>query len=225
VQLPRIAGLLSVGAALVAVGAGCGSEGMADASANQNLGKSLFVEKCGSCHTLAAAGTQGKVGPNLDEAFGHVRDPSLPGQGFSESTIRDVVRGQIAYPTSEPPTGDPGMPANLVTGDDADAVAVFVAAVAGNPEAIAQAGGPEALKSTTDGKAIFSAAGCGSCHTLAAAGSSGTVGPNLDEAKPSTELAIQRVTNGSGVMPSFKDQLTAQQIQAVAEFVSTSAGQ
>jgi cbb3-type cytochrome c oxidase subunit III len=210
-------------AAILAVGVGCGSEGKSDPSASQNLGKSLFVENCGSCHTLAAAGTQGKIGPNLDEAFGYARDDSLPGQGFSESTIRDVVRGQIAYPVSEPPTGDPGMPANLVTGEDADAVAAFVAAVAGNPEAIAQAGGEDALKSATDGKSIFTAAGCGSCHTLAAAGTSGTIGPNLDEAKPSTELAIERVTNGAGVMPSFKDKLTEQQIRTVAEYVSQSS--
>jgi cbb3-type cytochrome c oxidase subunit III len=210
-------------AAILAVGVGCGSEGKSDPSASQNLGKSLFVENCGSCHTLSAAGTQGKIGPNLDEAFGYARDDSLPGQGFSESTIRDVVRGQIAYPVSEPPTGDPGMPANLVTGEDADAVAAFVAAVAGNPEAIAQAGGEDALKSATDGKSIFTAAGCGSCHTLAAAGTSGTIGPNLDEAKPSTELAIERVTNGAGVMPSFKDKLTEQQIRTVAEYVSQSS--
>ena len=220
----RIAGLLAGVAALLAVGVGCGSEGKADPSASQNLGKTLFVEKCGSCHTLAAAGTQGRVGPNLDEAFGYARDYSLPGQGYSESTIRDVVRGQIAYPVTEPPTGEPGMPANLVTGDDADAVAAFVAAVAGNPEAIAQAGGADGLKNAKDGKSIFAAAGCGSCHTLAAAGASGTVGPNLDDAKPSAELAIERVTNGSGVMPSFKGQLTEEQIRTVAEYVSQSAG-
>jgi mono/diheme cytochrome c family protein len=209
------------GAALAT--AGCGTGGISSGAADRANGKELFVKNCGSCHTLADAGTQGKIGPNLDEAFGYARDDSLPGQGFSESTIRDVVRGQIAYPVREPPTGDPGMPANLVTGEDADAVAAFVAAVAGNPEAIAQAGGEDALKSATDGKSIFTAAGCGSCHTFAAAGTSGTIGPNLDEAKPSTELAIERVTNGAGVMPSFKDKLTEQQIRTVAEYVSQSS--
>lgn len=216
----RVAALLVLGAAVVALSAGCGSEGKADASASQSKGKTLFVENCGSCHTLAAASTKGMIGPNLDEAFGYVRDPSLPGQGFSESTIRDVVRGQIAYPVTEPPTGAPGMPANLVTGEDADAVAAFVAAVAGNPEAITQAGGPDALADAKDGKTIFAAAGCGSCHTFAAAGSSGNIGPNLDDAKPSVELAIQRVTNGAGQMPAFKGQLTEQQIRTVAEYVS-----
>jgi mono/diheme cytochrome c family protein len=77
---------------------------------------------------------------------------------------------------------------------------------------------------STDGKAIFESAGCSGCHTLAAAGSSGTVGPNLDDAKPSKELAIDRVTNGQGGMPSFKGQLSEAQIEAVATFVSENAG-
>jgi mono/diheme cytochrome c family protein len=74
------------------------------------------------------------------------------------------------------------------------------------------------------GKEVFASAGCTACHTLAAAGSTGTVGPNLDEAKPSYELVVQRVTLGQGGMPSFADQLEPQQIADVAEFVSSSAG-
>ena len=74
------------------------------------------------------------------------------------------------------------------------------------------------------GKAVFTSAGCVSCHTLADAGSSGTVGPNLDEAKPSSELVVTRVTNGKGVMPPFKGQLTEQQIHDVAAYVSSVAG-
>ena len=76
------------------------------------------------------------------------------------------------------------------------------------------------------GKAIFSSAGCVSCHTLAAAKSTGTVGPNLDQAKPDFQLATARVTLGKGVMPSFKGQLSDQQIADVAQFVvsSTSGG-
>jgi mono/diheme cytochrome c family protein len=71
------------------------------------------------------------------------------------------------------------------------------------------------------GKAVFASAGCGNCHTLKAAGSTGTVGPNLDDAHPSRALVVNRVTNGKGGMPSFKGQLTTAQIQAVAQFVST----
>lgn len=74
------------------------------------------------------------------------------------------------------------------------------------------------------GETVFASSGCGACHTLAAAGASGTVGPNLDDAKPSYELAVQRVTLGQGGMPAFGDQLEPQQIADVAQFVSSSAG-
>jgi mono/diheme cytochrome c family protein len=78
---------------------------------------------------------------------------------------------------------------------------------------------PTAEGDAENGKKIFAANGCGSCHTLADAGSSGTVGPNLDEAKPDLQLAIDRVTNGSGAMPPFKDELSEQQIADVATYV------
>jgi mono/diheme cytochrome c family protein len=75
------------------------------------------------------------------------------------------------------------------------------------------------------GKAVFTgSAGCTGCHTLADAGATGTVGPNLDDAKPSHDLVVQRVTNGMGVMPPFKDTLTPTQIQDVAAYVSSAAG-
>jgi cytochrome c oxidase subunit 1 len=74
------------------------------------------------------------------------------------------------------------------------------------------------------GKQVFESAGCGSCHTLAAADASGQVGPNLDQTKPTRALVVNRVTNGFGAMPPFKDQLSQQQIQDVAAFVSQSAG-
>jgi mono/diheme cytochrome c family protein len=76
----------------------------------------------------------------------------------------------------------------------------------------------------TAGQEVFASAGCGACHTLSAANSSGTVGPNLDDAQPSHELVVERVTLGQGGMPSFADQLEPQQIADVAEFVSSSAG-
>ena len=70
------------------------------------------------------------------------------------------------------------------------------------------------------GKEVFTA-NCGSCHTLADAGTTGTIGPNLDESQPPVELAVDRVTNGQGAMPSFADTLSEQQIQDVAAYVST----
>ena len=83
---------------------------------------------------------------------------------------------------------------------------------------------PEPGAGGTDGKALFASAGCGSCHTLADAGSSGTVGPNLDDAKPNEALVVQMVTNGGGAMPPFKDRLSEAQIAAVAKYVSGAAG-
>jgi mono/diheme cytochrome c family protein len=74
------------------------------------------------------------------------------------------------------------------------------------------------------GKAVFNGqAACGSCHTLADAGSSGAVGPNLDAASPSFDKVVERVTNGQGVMPSFRDTLSEQQIRDVAAYVSSVA--
>lgn len=69
------------------------------------------------------------------------------------------------------------------------------------------------------GEEVFAQGGCGTCHVLDAAGTSGTIGPNLDESKPSFELVVDRVTNGSGAMPSFKDQFSEEQIQNVAAYV------
>ena len=75
-----------------------------------------------------------------------------------------------------------------------------------------------------DGKKIFSA-NCAGCHTLAAADTNGKVGPNLDELKPDAATVKNIVTNGGGGMPSFDGDLDDAEIAAVAEFVSTSAGQ
>ena len=83
---------------------------------------------------------------------------------------------------------------------------------------------PAAGGSTAVGKEVFESAGCVTCHTLADAGATGTVGPNLDEAKPSAELVVDRVTNGMGAMPSFADQLSEDQITEVAAYVSAAAG-
>jgi mono/diheme cytochrome c family protein len=75
------------------------------------------------------------------------------------------------------------------------------------------------------GREVFlGAAACGGCHTLADAGTTGTVGPNLDDAQPDADLVVDRVTNGAGVMPSFADTLSEQEIQNVAAYVSSVAG-
>ena len=192
----RRAAVLGLATALLA--AGCGTGGLST-SGDQTEGKKLFVEKCAGCHTLAAAGSHGVQGPNLDDAFAYSRK-----QGFKEVTIEQVVRDQIELAV-------PPMPQNLVTGADADAVAAYVAAVAGKPVA----GG----KTATSGKDIFTA-NCGSCHTLKAAGTSGTIGPNLDQLKPAEARVQRQVINGGGAMPAFKGTLTAAQISAVAKYVA-----
>jgi cbb3-type cytochrome c oxidase subunit III len=226
VQLRGLAGACAVLIAAIAA-TGCGTTGLPEAgSGDTTQGRELFKAKCGQCHTLADAGTRGVIGPNLDDAFRQSR-----ADGLGDVTIQSVVRDQIAYPVEHPTTGAPGMPADIVTGEDADSVALYVASVAGLPvraqpgvETTGSTGGGEGA-AAPDGKAIFAEAGCGGCHTLEAAGASGTVGPNLDEAKPSKELVIERVTNGKGVMPSFKDSYSAEQIAAVADYVSKNAGQ
>ncbi len=76
----------------------------------------------------------------------------------------------------------------------------------------------------TAGKAVFTSAGCTGCHTLKDAGSTGTVGPNLDQAKPSLSRAVTRVTKGAGAMPSFKGQLTDKQIADVTAYVVKASG-
>jgi mono/diheme cytochrome c family protein len=118
---------------IAVLAAGCGAvPHMTADEGNAVPGKALFKAHCGSCHTMKNAGTQGTLGPNLDDAFAPVRE-----QGFDESTIRDVVRGQIAYPETETASGGPGMPAEIVTGQDAEDVAEYVAKCAGVPSCAA----------------------------------------------------------------------------------------
>ena len=74
------------------------------------------------------------------------------------------------------------------------------------------------------GKEVFASAGCSSCHTLADAGATGNIGPNLDELQPDAELVTVTVTNGKGAMPPFSGQLDEQQIADVAAYVSGAAG-
>ena len=197
--------LLIIASALLL--AGCGTGGKATGAGDQTNGQKLFQSKCGGCHVLAAAGTRGTVGPNLDDAFKADYD-----QGFKESTVRNVVLLQIRQPA-------PPMPANLVKGEDAQDVAAYVAAAAGK----GGASGGNASDLGTDGKKIFNAE-CSSCHTLQAAGATGQVGPNLDQLKPSEEVAQRQVENGGGVMPAFKGTLSPDQISAVASFVADNAG-
>jgi mono/diheme cytochrome c family protein len=193
-------------------------------------GKALFVQRCGSCHVLERAGTAGKTGPNLDQAFGPARR-----DGLGSRTIAGVVRDQILYPGRNSP-----MPAKIVTGKDARDVGAYVGKAAGVPGQDVGALATAGLAGATDGKQIFTAAGCGGCHTLSAAGANGTIGPNLnglgkDVPKPGMppqkyiEESILKpnafVTPGyrPGVMPqNYARQLTPQQVKALSDFIAKS---
>ena len=222
-------GALGAGLAAVAVlAAGCGTGGVASAGGppDTQSGQQLFTANCGSCHTLSAAGTSGTIGPNLDNAF--AADVK---QGFPQSAIENAVLDQIRLGSGELATYSTGklgsfkvgtpMPANIVKGQDAIDVAAYVASVAGQG-GFTTGGGFASLG--TDGAAIFKGAGCAGCHTLSAAGATGTIGPNLDQLKPSTSVVAHQVMVGGGAMPAFQGKLSPAQIQAVAKYVSSSAG-
>jgi mono/diheme cytochrome c family protein len=97
---------------------------------------------------------------------------------------------------------------------------VYVTTQAGGVYRLDPRAGKGSSNGRVTGKELFLASGCGTCHTFAAANTGGTYGPNLDTAKPSRELVIERVTWGKGLMPSFKGRLSNQQIQAVADFIT-----
>ena len=108
-------------------------------------------------------------------------------------------------------------------GDDEDTATPTVTETTGGTETDGGATTDEPVEGdVANGEEVFATAGCGGCHTLSAAGTNGSVGPNLDDASPSYDKVVERVTNGQGVMPSFKDDLSAQEINDVAAFVSSS---
>ena len=207
------------GLAVAAGLAACGTGGKVSASTDQQNGKRLFQQKCAGCHSLAAVGSSSPIGPNLDDAFAQAR-----ADGFKESAIANIVHDQIRfagqYSTAQnnPNYLTANMPTNLVTGQDAEDVAAFVAANAGVQGFVVAK-----PVSGTNGKSIFQAK-CASCHTLKDAGTTGTVGPNLDQLKPPFSIVQNQVINGGAVMPAFKGVLTDAQIKAVAKYVSSVAG-
>jgi cytochrome c553 len=114
-------------------------------------------------------------------------------EGHAEAAEVESPAGEPAAPGEPPPAGEPP---------------------AGEPSPPAAPGGDPAA-----GKEVFGSAGCGSCHALADAGTTGAVGPDLDASQPSFELAVDRVTNGQGLMPPFEGELSEQEIQDVAAYV------
>jgi mono/diheme cytochrome c family protein len=215
---------LAAAAVMLVLAAGCGREESPDLA----NGKAQFVQKCGSCHTLSRAGTQGQTAPDLDEAFiAALQD------GMDRDTVEGIVHDQIGNVRR-----GSAMPEDLVTGEDQRDVAAYVAFAAGKSGedggALAQAG----LAGATTGEQIYTAAGCGSCHTLGKAGTNSNVGPSLDdlasvagerEQGTSAEDYMRQsllepdafVVDGfqPGVMPSFEGRLSDKQIQALTEYL------
>jgi uncharacterized cupredoxin-like copper-binding protein len=128
----RVRVVVAAAALAALVLAGCG---LADGDDNLVNGKELFAQKCAACHTLARANAQGVVGPNLDEAW-----QQADKDGLGRSTYQGLVHQQILHPSNDPQidpeTGKPypqPMPADLVTGQDAQDVAAYVADAAAKP--------------------------------------------------------------------------------------------
>jgi mono/diheme cytochrome c family protein len=169
--------LLAVFAALAiaaVVASGCGTS-----TADEERGRILFVQKCGVCHAMAQAGTTAQIGPDLDRAFASAR-----AVGQDSDTVEGITAAQIDNPRPTTNNTAVSMPADIVTGQDAQDVAAYVAMYAGVPGAAPPSvpGGP--------GAQVFANNGCGGCHTLAEAQAGGTTGPNLDEALPGQSAAM-----------------------------------
>lgn len=220
IRLPLLAAAL-LAAAFAA--SGCGTT-----TADVDRGRELFRVKCGTCHTLAQAGTSGTLGPDLDSAFAAAR-----AAGQTESTIAGVVKPQVENP--RPSNDNPmiSMPPDIVSGQDLEDVAAYVARYAGVPGAAPPQvpGGP--------GAQVFANNGCGTCHTLAEAeGAGGTTGPDLDEVLPGQSAAMihesivdpeAEITKGypAGVMPNtFESQISASELNQLVQYLisTTSKG-
>ena len=238
-RAPRDVAALITGVVLLVALGGCT---LKHPTANVVRGKVLFTKTCGSCHTLSHAATTGVIGPNLDDAFRRYR-----ADGYKSTSIQGLVDSWIRYPNTQG-----AMPAMLYRGQDAQDVAAYVAFVAARPGqdtgALASAGG---VTGTTPaaGKSVFTGiGGCGSCHTLAAAGTTGTVGPDLSQRlKADCGTAASMKVRGAtfkqcimsaiikpysylpsgyaaGVMPSnFAQKLTKSEVTALVNFISTAS--
>lgn len=214
--------LLAALAAVALPVSGCGTS-----TADPERGRALFIENCGTCHAMAQAGTSGQTGPDLDDAFAAARAAGEGGE-----TIEGIVEAQVEFPRPSNDNPAVSMPADIVTGQDLEDVAAYVGLYAGVPGAAPPRvpGGP--------GAQVFANSGCGGCHTLAAASSGGTLGPDLDEVLPGQSAAMidesivdpnKVIAKGfpANVMPAnFGQTLTPKEIEDLVQFLleSTSSG-
>jgi mono/diheme cytochrome c family protein len=218
----RLLPMLAALAAIALAASGCGTT-----TADVQRGRSLFVQKCGVCHEMAQAGTSAQIGPNLDDAFAASREA-----GETGSTVEGIVQAQVENPRPSTAASNVSMPADIVSGQDLDDVAAYVGMYAGVPGAAPPKvpGGP--------GAQVFASNGCGGCHALAAAGSGGVTGPNLDETLPGQSAATieesivdpnAKIANGypANVMPAnFGEALSSEELENLVQYLikSTSGG-
>lgn len=213
------AALVLCAIALVAA-SGCG---VAE-SGDTDRGEQLFTSKCATCHALKDTGSTAQIGPDLDAAFAQAR-----ASGMDADTIAGVVKAQVENP--RPSTNNPAvsMPADLVTGDDLEDVASYLGGVAGAPGIK----GPQLPDDP--GAPVFASNGCSGCHTLKAAGASGTTGPDLDTVIPNQTAAEvkksivdpgAKITEGyQDVMPkNFEQVISPQDLDALVQFLLKYSG-
>jgi mono/diheme cytochrome c family protein len=213
--------LVLVAMAVVALGASaCGTT-----TADVENGRVLFIEKCGTCHTLAEAGTTGTIGPDLDGAFAAAREAGEGGE-----TIEGVVEAQVEFPRPSNEDSSISMPADVVEGQELEDVAAYVGKWAGVPDAAPPKvpGGP--------GAQVFANNGCGGCHTLAAAQSGGTLGPDLDEVLSGQSAAMihEDIVDPNkviapdyppNVMPlTFEESLSPEELDDLVQYLVESTG-
>jgi mono/diheme cytochrome c family protein len=216
----RCAALAISGIALLtASGCGVAQTGSVD------RGRQLFTSKCATCHSLKDAGSTAQIGPDLDAAFAQAR-----AAGMDADTIAGVVKAQVDNPRPSNGNASVSMPAHLVTGEDLDDVASYIAGVAGAPGIK----GPQLPNDP--GAPVFANNGCSGCHILKAAGASGTTGPDLDQVLPGMSAAEvkqsivdpnAKITKGypSGVMPqNFGQAISPQDLNALVKFLLKYAG-
>jgi mono/diheme cytochrome c family protein len=219
-QLIRPLFALAALAGVVVAASGCGTT-----SADVDRGRQLFVQKCGTCHAMAQAGTTAQVGPNLDDAFAAAR-----AIGQNDATVEGVTAAQIESPRPVNGNTAVSMPPDIVEGQDLIDVAAYVGEYAGVPGAAPPRvpGGP--------GAQVFANYGCGGCHTFAAAKSGGVTGPNLDEVLPGQSMAMvhesiadpnKEIAKGypPNVMPAnYEQMMSAKELDQLVEYLLEDAG-
>jgi len=246
------ASILAIGAGVTACGSEDISPTVKKDDPAIARGADLFAERCAGCHTLDVVGAQGGAteikdrervdGPNFNvrretpqSVLYAIRNGGFSGAIMPENIVvgreaDDVAaflskyagRERKAEITPQQPAG--GGNANGGSTTTPPTTQSTPPATTSTPEAgTTTTGAGAAPQANAQGKQVFTQS-CGGCHTLKDAGTTGNVGPNLDDLKPDEATVQRQVTNGGGAMPAFKSQLTKAQIDAVAKYVSSVAG-